>query len=246
MIGNQIIHLDRVDSTSNYAATLLSEGKARQGMVILAENQTNGRGQRGAIWQSESSKNLLLSFYVEHEQLEIINQEVLTHFISLSLHQCLLYFDIHANIKWPNDLIIGTKKIAGILIENQLRGSKITSSIVGIGLNVFQTEFSIPGSTSMSMEAKVSFTKEKVLEVLIEQLNHYYRLLALEQYTQLKEMYLEQLWLINTPSIFERKNEQFTGIIRGTDNFGRLLIEENQEIKTYDLKEVKFTLRNEP
>ncbi len=245
MIGNQIIHLDRVDSTSNYVATLLSEGKARHGMVILAENQSNGRGQRGAIWQSESSKNLLLTIYVEHKQLEIIHQEALTHFVSLALHQCLLKFKINAEIKWPNDLLIRGKKIAGILIENQLRGSKIVSSIIGIGLNVLQTEFDIPGSTSITLETKESFTKENVLKELINQLNQLFQILTHKQYSKLKEMYLEKLWLMNVISLFESKNIRFSGIIRGTDEFGRLQIEHNQQINTYELKEVKFTLRNE-
>ena len=246
MIGNQIIYLDRVDSTSNYVATLLSEGKARHGVVILAENQTNGRGQRGTVWQSQSSQNLLLSFYIEHNQLEIIYQEALTHFVSLALYHCLMKFELNAHIKWPNDILIGRKKIAGILIENQLRGSKIASSIIGIGLNVSQNPLDIPGSTSMSQETTNNITKELILEELLIQLNTNFQLLNQKQYSKLKSNYLEKLWLLGVPSLFESNKDKFTGIIRGTDEFGRLQIEQNHQVKTYDLKEVKFILRNEP
>ena len=174
MIGNQIIHLDRVDSTSNYVATLISEGKARHGMVILAENQTNGRGQRGSVWQSESSKNLILSIYLEHSDLEIHHREALTHFTSIAILNCLSKFGISSVIKWPNDLLVTKKKIAGILIENQLRGNKITSSVIGIGLNILQTEFDFPGSTSILSILNKPVHKEEVFETLIFELNSSY------------------------------------------------------------------------
>jgi len=245
MIGNQIIHLDRVDSTSNYVATLISEGKARHGMVILAENQTNGRGQRGSVWQSESSKNLILSIYLEHSDLEIHHQEALTHFTSIAILNCLSKFGISSVIKWPNDLLVTKKKIAGILIENQLRGNKITSSVIGIGLNILQTEFDFPGSTSILSILNKSVHKEEVFETLIFELNSSYLQLQNKAYAKLKENYLNNLWLLGVSSIFERNNTFFNGIIRGTDSFGRLEIEDVDGIKTYDLKEIKFTLRNE-
>ena len=245
MIGNQIIHLDRVDSTSNYVATLISEGKARHGMVILAENQTNGRGQRGSVWQSESSKNLILSIYLEHSDLEIHHQEALTHFTSIAIHNCLSKFGISSVIKWPNDLLVTKKKIAGILIENQLRGNKITSSVIGIGLNILQTEFDFPGSTSILSILNKPVHKEEVFETLIFELNSSYLQLQNKAYAKLKENYLNNLWLLGVSSIFERNNTFFNGIIRGTDSFGRLEIEDVDGIKTYDLKEIKFTLRNE-
>ena len=245
MIGNQIIHLDRVDSTSNYVATLISEGKARHGMVILAENQTNGRGQRGSVWQSESSKNLILSIYLEHSDLEIHHQEALTHFTSIAILNCLSKFGISSVRKWPNDLLVTKKKIAGILIENQLRGNKITSSVIGIGLNILQTEFDFPGSTSILSILNKPVHKEEVFETLIFELNSSYLQLQNKAYAKLKENYLNNLWLLGVSSIFERNNTFFNGIIRGTDSFGRLEIEDVDGIKTYDLKEIKFTLRNE-
>jgi BirA family biotin operon repressor/biotin-[acetyl-CoA-carboxylase] ligase len=245
MIGNQIIQLDRVDSTSNYVATLVSEGKARHGMVILAENQTNGRGQRGTVWQSESAKNIVFSFYLEHIDLEIHHQEALTHFTSIAIHACLLKLGISSAIKWPNDILVNSKKIAGILIENQLRGTKISSSIIGIGLNVSQTKFDFAGSTSVLSVLNKTIDKKEVFERLILELNSTYLQIQNKEYLQLKENYLNSLWLLGIESTFERNNTFFKGIIRGTDAFGRLEIEENDGIKTYDLKEIKFTLRNE-
>lgn len=245
MIGNQIVHLDRVDSTSNYVATLISEGKARHGMVILAENQTNGRGQRGNVWQSESSKNLVFSIYLEHKNLDIHNQEGLTHFTSLAIHSCLSKLKIVSDIKWPNDILVTHKKIAGILIENQLRGEKIVSSIIGIGLNVLQTEFDFDNSTSIYLELNHSLDKAKVFELLIQELNNTYTMFLQNAFLELKKTYLSKLWLLGVETTFERNNLSFKGIIRGTDKYGKLLIEEEGQLKTYDLKEIKFMLRNE-
>lgn len=246
MIGNQIIHLDRVDSTSNYVATLVSEQKARHGMVILAETQTNGRGQRGAVWQSESFKNLLFSIYLEHKQLPIQQQSSLTHLVSLAILEGLAKIGLTTQIKWPNDILVGTKKIAGILIENQLRGTNIHSSIIGIGINVLQTTFDFSGSTSVCLALKKTITKEEVLNHVLDTMNRLYENIVHKQYHLLKASYLEKLWLLNTESSFEQENETFRGIIRGTDEYGRLVIEREQKLVAYDLKEIKFTLRNEP
>ncbi len=246
MIGNQIIYLDRVDSTSNYVATLISEGKARHGMVILAESQTNGRGQRGTTWQSEDAKNLLFSFYLEHPDLEIIQQESLTHFVSLSLSNTLTKFGIPNHIKWPNDILVGTKKIAGILIENQLRGSKIIGSTIGIGINIQQTTFDFKGSTSVSIESDSIISKENFFSEFMKELNEIYPYLINKELDKLKKLYLNKLWLLGVESTFESNGQIFNGNIIGTDNYGRLLVEVNKEIKTFDLKEIKFTLRNEP
>ena len=246
MIGNQIIHLDRVDSTSNYVATLVSEGKARHGVVILAEKQTNGRGQRGAEWQSENSKNLLLSFYLEHNQFEIIQQEALTHFVSLAIQACLSKFKVKSNIKWPNDILVGTKKIAGILIENQLRGNQISSSIIGIGLNVAQKTFEFLGSTSMAIEASEINSKDEVFKELIFQLNEKFELIRSKQFSKLKKEYLKSLWLLGKESIYESNGEKFMAILRGTAEFGRLQLERDNILYVYDLKEIKFNLRNAP
>ena len=244
MIGHEIIHLERVDSTSNYIATLHKEGKVGHGMVILADEQTNGRGQRGAKWQSEANQNLLFSFYIEYSNLHIDKQEGITHFISLAIQRALLNNGIESTIKWPNDILVNSKKIAGILIENQLRGTNIQSSIIGIGLNILQTKFDNDRSTSLVLENANQTSINSFLNTLLLQLNNYYQLLNKQGYNELKEEYLKSLWLLNVPSEFEDHNGSFQGIIKGTDEYGRLMIERDSNIELYSLKEVTFVKRN--
>ena len=149
-IGNKIVRLDSVDSTNNFAANLLREGKIGHGTVILADEQTAGRGQRGASWHSQGGMNLIFSVFVEHDNLSVDEQAHITHWVSLSVNDLLRAHDIASFIKWPNDLLVEDEKIGGILIENQLSGAFIRSSIIGVGLNVnqrfFDQRFRIPTS----------------------------------------------------------------------------------------------------
>jgi BirA family transcriptional regulator, biotin operon repressor / biotin---[acetyl-CoA-carboxylase] ligase len=247
MIGSEIIHFKRVDSTSNYIATLLKESKVVNGLVILADEQTEGRGQRGAKWQSIPGENLLLSFFIEYKQLEVNKQKHLTQAVSIAILQTLYYFQVFGKIKWPNDIVIAHKKIAGILIENQFQGKNIKSSIIGIGLNVLQKEFETINSTSISIESQASVNLKLVLNQLIYQLNQQFILLAQKSFDVLEQNYIKSLWLKDEVSFYEKESgEIFKGIIKGIDSEGKLLIyrDDLNAIETYGLKEIKFTKRN--
>jgi len=247
MIGSEIIHFKRVDSTSNFIATLLKESKIVNGMVILADEQTEGRGQRGAKWQSTPGENLLMSFFIEHKQLEVNKQKHLTQAVSLAILETLTHFQVFAKIKWPNDIVVENKKIAGILIENQFQGKNIKSSIIGIGLNVLQKEFETINSTSISVESQESVDLKLVLNQLIYQLNQQFIHIAQKSLDLLEQKYIKSLWLKDEMSSYEEENgEKFNGTIKGIDSDGKLLIyrEDLTKIESYDLKEIKFTKRN--
>lgn len=244
MIGSKIIRYDEVESTSKSIANMLENGLAQHGMVIMAENQTAGRGQRGAIWQSEKGKNILFSVYLQTPGLLIEHAEALSHFVSLAICDCLHEMDVPTKIKWPNDILIDSLKIAGILIENQLQGSRILGSIIGIGINYEKTQNIPQGSTYFQANTSSTISKTVFSEKLIERLNLRYEQLLRHDYTTLKKDFLDNLWLLNEPSKFQKNETIFEGIIRGTDENGKLLIEQEGELKSYDLKELKFIARN--
>lgn len=247
MIGSEIIHFKRVDSTSNYIATLLKESKVVNGMVILADEQTEGRGQRGAKWQSTPGQNILCSFYIQHNELSINHQQNITHFVSLAILNCLKHFGLKAKIKWPNDIVIDNKKIAGILIENQFQGRIIKSSIIGIGLNVLQEDFDFINTTSILKELKNEILLRTVFNQLVYSLNEQLIQLQQQSFSVLEINYTNNLWLLNVPSEYETENgEKFIGIIKGTDSLGKLMIyrEDKSRLESFGLKEIKFTKRN--
>ena len=244
MIGQKIIHLDTVDSTNNYTANLQNEGKIKHGTVILADEQTAGRGQRGASWSSKAGENLLLSLYLAPDNLSVIHQPALTHFIAISIVDFLRKIGISAQIKWPNDIYVNDQKIAGVLIENTLRSSSIVSSIIGVGLNVNQMEFEQLNATSIRKELGNHFQVQEVLFSWIQEMNKTWQILASGNFDSLKTTYLSHLYLLNEPAIYSDGLDEFQGVIRGVDLDGFLLLERDNTIKKYDLKEIKLVGRN--
>ena len=162
-IGIQKIRLLSVDSTNNFAAKLINDGLAEHGSVILADNQTNGRGQRGSEWQSQKGKNILTSFIFKFQELDPQFLFRINAFVSIALIDFLENHGIEAQIKWPNDILVNSKKICGILVENKLAGNALAYSIAGFGLNVNQSDFGgLDEATSMSLEVKQEFDLEKI------------------------------------------------------------------------------------
>lgn len=240
MLGRKIIKLERVDSTNNYIANLLSDDKIENGTVILADEQTNGKGQRGAVWLSKPAENMIFSIYLSSANLSVKDQFVLTQFISVSVVKTLKKIGLKAVIKWPNDVLINHKKIAGILIENQLTGSSISGSIVGIGLNVNQIDFGELQATSLKLETGIHFSIQEFVFSLLNEINFHWKYIENFEYKTLKDLYLEKLWLLNQRAGFKDENGDFEGIIRGVEENGLLQMERNGEIVFYDLKEIQF------
>lgn len=241
-INFKITHLESVDSTSNYVATAFAEGKLGHGSVILADNQTSGRGQREATWHSEGGLNLLFSFLLIPDNMSASDGQSLMHCTTLALVEVLRSFDVQAHVKWPNDIYIGHRKIAGILIENQLFGSRISRSIIGVGLNINQSEFGALNATSLYLETG---KYADVQEVLLRFLNHFnaqWLDLRMHDVSQLKSKYCSLLLGLNQTQTFEDVNGEFSGVIRGVDDLGRLQVETSQGQNVYDLKEIRFRL----
>jgi BirA family biotin operon repressor/biotin-[acetyl-CoA-carboxylase] ligase len=240
LFGKEIIHLSNIDSTNNFAAKLLSQNLCQNGAVIMADVQTQGKGQRGNIWLSESGKNLLCSFVFKPDNLSVENQIALTWATSLSLLQTLRNFNIEALIKWPNDIFVGGKKIAGILIENQLQGSKISCSIIGIGLNINQTFFEDLNATSLLLETNQIVEPRTFLNLLANEMNEQFELIYSSNFELLKSEYEANLFQMNELSSYEDEFGEFIGKIIGSTNEGKILIEKSNAIQSYGLKEVVF------
>ena len=155
-VGRSIIELERTDSTNNFAAKLLNTQKPAEGTAIMTHIQEAGKGQRGNTWQSEAHKNLTVSFIFYPTFVSASKQFTLNIAISLGLHDYFkAEFGDRVKIKWPNDLYIDHKKVAGILIENIWSGSGLKSSIVGMGININQESF---GEDLQKAASKKSFS----------------------------------------------------------------------------------------
>lgn len=167
-VGADIIRLDSVDSTNNYAARLVELTRPSEGTAIVAQYQQEGRGQRGNSWQSESGKNLTVSFILYPQPLSTASLFDLNRVVALAVRDTcaeLCPFG-QFSIKWPNDIYSGNRKIGGILMESSSRGSKLDYVIAGIGLNIDQQEFPGLAATSLLNICGEPGRKEEALSVL--------------------------------------------------------------------------------
>ena len=240
-LGNQIFRLDKVDSTNNFAANLIEEQLCRNGALILADTQTAGKGQRGSLWESEPGKNLLCSYVYFPDNLSVNFLQEFNMCLSISLIKCLNYFEIDAEIKWPNDILADEKKISGILIENNVRAGKVKSMIFGIGLNINQQSFLNLGATSMALIRGAEFSIDEVSLQLTKEFNHWVSFVG-GDHQALKLVYLNLLYGINTIHRFQSQDQEFEGIIVGVNDFGDLEINVLGEIRSFKNKEISFLM----
>lgn len=243
MIGRKIIYKDTLESTNNYAANLLSENKIEHGTVILAGNQTAGKGQRGSQWDSEPYKNLAFTCFLQHDNLAVSRHFYLNQAISLACVSFLNSIHPGFSIKWPNDLVHKSAKIGGILVENQLSGETVKSSIAGIGINLNQMEFGGYNATSLQLLTGETYDTNEIALLLCEQLNFWYNELKLGKWDRIRTSYLDRLWLLNSKSRFRDEEGEFEGLITGTDEAGQLLVQRETGTRAYQNKEITFLER---
>lgn len=236
-----------VDSTNEYLKNKLSKSTPfAEGTVIMAVEQAAGRGQKGTVWHSERGKNLTCSVLLNPSFLDPIHQFRLTVAISLALINWLEPLLQHpVKIKWPNDIFVGDRKIAGILIENLLTGKHWKSAIVGIGVNVNQTGFPDPiGQRSCSI--KQILHRDSNIPELLSDLCHsleqeYLALKSGKQESQLAR-YKQHLYRLDESHSFLIDGIEVNGVLCGVTDKGRLMIDFNGHITDFDIKEVAFVI----
>jgi len=241
-----IIKLNAIDSTNSYLKKLSTEKELSDYTIVSTEHQTNGRGQMGTTWQSDLGKNLTFSLLVKFEDLPIKYRFFISMAVSLGIVTTLNNeFDLSFKIKWPNDIMADKDKVAGILIENTFRGTNISQSIIGIGLNVDQEEFPsfLKNVTSLINITKQKIDRDLLLHQLILNIQSYFLLLKDNKLELLKEKYLKELYGYNLKMNFVDKNNiAFKGKIIGVAEDGKLeLLDENRTIRKFNLKEIKFS-----
>jgi BirA family biotin operon repressor/biotin-[acetyl-CoA-carboxylase] ligase len=240
-LGSEIHHLSVVDSTNNYAAKLISDGQLQNGSVIMADFQTNGRGQRGNSWQSVSQDNLLFSLAFQPVSVDADQQIRINWYTALIWIKCCKRFSIDAQIKWPNDIFVGQQKLGGILIEQQIHGSNIAWSVVGCGINVNATP-ALPNACSIFELTNVRFQPKTVLNEFLDLYNGQIQLLY-GDFQELKTAFEVELFGKDTIQEFiDAQQQAWPAKIIGVDNQGKLLLEKNDVVQAYDLQQVRLVL----
>ncbi len=242
-IGQIIQYLPSCQSTNDEASALIAQTDLNEGLLVITNNQTAGRGQRGNQWEAKAGQNLTFSLILKPTFLTATEQFWLNIAISLGIYDALQPLIGNAlRIKWPNDMYVGDQKVGGILIENTLHGYSIEWSIVGIGLNINQTEFGYSTATSLQNQSSVpnGYDLPGLLSRLCETLEQRYLQLRSGQRNILKINYLQILYRYQEEHTFESEGHYFTGNIIGIDATGRLAISVNGQVRYFGFKEVSF------
>ncbi len=268
-LGNVWYHFDSLHSTNDLAAKWLSHNGEWQmvntpfanhqspftiteGVVLTTFNQVAGRGQMGNQWLAEPNKNIAFSIILQPIFLDAREQFHLNKAIALAVHDFFVAIFREHNpslasgltVKWANDIYFYDKKIAGILIQNALSGSRLQHSIIGIGLNINQLEFSKDfNATSLKGELKIDFDLFDLVEQLTKAMEQRYLQLKTGSFKGLHEEYLSKMYRFGVESDFQYPNgEPFRGTIIGVSALGRLEVLTTEGVKNFDIKELKFVI----
>ena len=234
--------LDETDSTNNYAKQLVEKGVA-EGTVVLAQFQRFGKGQKGNSWESEAGKNLLASIVLYPVFLEAAKQFQLSKIMSLALFDFLCDEKIEVSIKWPNDIYAGNFKIAGILIENSIKGNVLSSSVIGFVLNLNQIHFfsAAPNPVSLKQLNGKTYPIDFTMEKIMEKLGNWYEKLKKGVSHEIDLAYFSRLYRNKGWHRFKNENLEFEAQIAGIGEFGQLILKNRSGVTSeYGFKEVEF------
>ncbi|GAB4380941.1 MAG: biotin--[acetyl-CoA-carboxylase] ligase [Salibacteraceae bacterium] len=240
-MNGRIVKLPVVDSTNTYARALIGQIDPGNWLFVTTPEQFAGRGQKLRSWSSEPGKNLLCSFLYKPTDLAVSAQYGLSMAACMAVIELLGKYGIQALVKWPNDILVDEKKIAGFLIENGVKGNKVEYTVIGLGLNVNQKRFSpfYWPATSMVKQTDEWGNPDALaleyLELLVQWLEK-----GLEDINALHRVFEPYLYRLNQPTQLIYNDEIVVGIIRGVSREGQLIIEIGGEKRCFATGEIRI------
>ena len=237
---NNIIHFKEVESTNLLALSMIKENRTTLPFVITTNFQTSGKGQLSNKWDSENGKNVLMSVAINTD-IKIENQFILNVISSLSVLDLLDELNLeNSSVKWPNDILVGKRKISGILIQNKLLLDTIKSAVIGIGLNIYQSNFTTfkREATSVKNENSINLSLSEISDRLLDFLEFRFAKSDNENWKD----YSEKLYLKDKVAPFEIEGKKQMGIIKRVNKTGELVLETEDSIKNFQMKEIEFLI----
>ena len=243
----RIIRIDETDSTNRWMKELIQlhpSKETQHEMVVVCDYQTAGRGCGSNSWEAEPGKNLLMSVLMHPKKVSARTQFIITQIVSVALCRTIetvIGSEHRVTIKWPNDIYVGDKKICGVLIENSIAGRRIKDCIIGIGLNVNQTEFrsDAPNPVSIAQLTGKETDREEVLNTFLEELSKQC------ENRNIHHDYLRKMYRRNGMYPFETEGSRFMARVAGVNDDGRLMLEdENGIAHLFRFKEVTFIIKH--
>lgn len=234
----KIISFENLPNTNDYLSDL-SKKDAKSWTVIHAFNQTSGRGYAGNEWKIVPNENLTFSLLIK-SNLDYMELIYLNQWIANSIYKSLSTYSEGFEIKWPNDIILNSKKVCGILIENS-KQQQIMNSIIGIGLNLNQTDFNhLPKASSLANETARTYDIMTILNEIVDTFMQEYHLIEDRKFNEISDFYNQHLFRKDVISEFIEKQEHKKGIIREATNKGSLIVEIDGERREFLHKQIEL------
>ena len=234
--------LNSVDSTNNYAMGMVHAGMAKHGMAWFAHDQTAGKGQQGKVWETAAGQNLALSIVLQPGK-PFARQQFF--FSAVIANTCYEFFKSYAgtetSVKWPNDIYWRDRKAGGILIENKLMGENWKWAVVGIGININQTEFTDQLSRAVSLKqvSGNNYDPAELARILHARIVHKINATTQSDFPGILKDYNDHLYLRNSSTRLKKDNIIFETCIKGVNEFGQLITEDAVE-RIFNFGEVEW------
>lgn len=239
-----LIKVSAINSTNSFGREMFRENPAMPATCVVAENQLQGRGQRGTTWNAEPGQNLTFSIIYPKPGISPGQQFLLSAAVATAIVKALEQFQLpRLRVKWPNDIMSANRKLGGILIENVITEARVVASVIGIGLNVNQQVFpGLPGAGSMRSVSQKEYNLDDVLQLLLDVLEKELGLLSDKRSEEIMEAYKSRLFRMEVPSTFELPDKTLlTGVITNVSPGGKLVVRcEEELLREFDLKEVRL------
>jgi len=232
--GNKIYTFDTIDSTNNCAKAVAGVG-AVEGTVVIAEQQTAGRGRLGRIWQANPNENLTFSIILR-PKVNPDSLNLLPLYVAVGLAQAIeKTTGLKVECKWPNDLLIDKKKVAGILIEGSIKQNQVEYVVIGIGINVNQQSFAsdlAPKATSLRLSSGKEIERTMLFRETLLTLESTYAGVSSTGFQSILPQWLSRSTMINKPISVSQQGTLISGVVKGLSHDGGLILQSEGAEKT--------------
>lgn len=228
----KVIQLEEVDSTNSYGKKLID--KFEDKTAIITKKQTSGRGRLNRSWVDLGEENLFLSIILKPSETFKEIYPNLTQYLSVVLCKVIESYGIKTQIKWPNDVLIDGKKIAGILSETVMQGQKLKGIVLGVGVNLNSNQEKINAipnkiATSLNIETQKAINLKEFLNKLLTEFFEHYDEFLQSGFLQIKDDYIKRNCFLGKELKVQVFNYIESGIAKAVNDLGELVLEDNNK-----------------
>ena len=228
----KVIQLEEVDSTNSYGKKHIDEFEDK--IAIITKKQTSGRGRLNRSWVDLGEENLFLSIILKPSETFNEIYPNLTQYLSVTLCKVIESYGIQTQIKWPNDVLIDGKKIAGILSETVMQGQKLKGIVLGVGVNLNSSQEKIDAipnkiATSLNIETQKAIDLKEFLNKLLTEFFEHYDEFLQSGFLQIKDDYIKRNCFLGKELKVQVFNHMESGLAKAVNDLGELVLEDNNK-----------------